>query len=37
MELFEFDTNREVFMKIKNLDVRLIWLKRKIRYVSIWA
>ena len=33
MELFESDTNREVFMKTKNPEVRLIWLKRKIRYV----
>ncbi|KAG2562607.1 hypothetical protein PVAP13_8KG273101 [Panicum virgatum] len=31
MELFESDTNREVFMKTKNPEVRLIWLKRKIR------
>jgi len=33
MEVFESDTNREVFMKTKNPEVRLIWLKRKIRYV----
>ncbi|PUZ75407.1 hypothetical protein GQ55_1G165400 [Panicum hallii var. hallii] len=31
MELFESDRNREVYMKTKNRDVRLIWLKRKIR------
>jgi len=35
MELFESDTNREVFMKTKNPEVRLIWLKRKIRSVSL--
>ncbi|PVH66194.1 hypothetical protein PAHAL_1G175000 [Panicum hallii] len=35
MELFESDRNREVYMKTKNCDVRLIWLKRKIRYVSL--
>ena len=29
----ESNTNREVFMKTKNPEVRLIWLKRKIRYV----
>ena len=35
VELFESDTNREVFMKTKNPDVRLIWLKRKIKYVAL--
>jgi len=35
IELFESDTNREVFMKTKNPEVRLIWLKRKIRFVSL--
>lgn len=34
MELFESDTNREVFMKTKNPEVRLIWLKRKIRALA---
>ena len=35
VELFESGTNGEVFMKTKNPDVRLIWLKRKIRYVAL--
>ena len=34
VELFESDTNGEVFMKTKNPHVQLILLKRKIRYVS---
>jgi len=35
VELFEFDTNRQVFMKTKNPNVRLVWLKRNTRYVSL--
>jgi hypothetical protein len=31
-EVFEKDMNRKMFMKQKNLNVRLIWLRRKIRY-----
>jgi hypothetical protein len=31
-EVFEKDMNRQMFMKQKNLNVRLIWLRRKIRY-----
>ncbi|TVT98353.1 hypothetical protein EJB05_56357 [Eragrostis curvula] len=29
-DLFEKDINREIFMKFKNHNVRLIWLRRKI-------
>jgi hypothetical protein len=31
MEVFESAINREVFMKSKNHNARLLWLKRKIR------
>ncbi|KAF8700943.1 hypothetical protein HU200_033829 [Digitaria exilis] len=33
LELFESEINREMFMKTRNHNVRLLWLKRKIRYV----
>jgi hypothetical protein len=35
MEVFESAINREVFMKSKNHNARLLWLKRKIRQVII--
>ena len=31
MNIFEFEIDREVFMKMKNKNVRLIWLKQQIR------
>jgi hypothetical protein len=31
-EVFEKDMNKKMFMKQKNLNVCLIWLRRKIRY-----
>jgi hypothetical protein len=31
-EVFENDMNMQMFKKQKNLNVRLIWLQRKIRY-----
>ncbi|PWZ33854.1 hypothetical protein Zm00014a_026044 [Zea mays] len=32
-ELFQSEMNRRIFMKTKNLNVRLIWLKKKISQV----
>jgi rRNA maturation endonuclease Nob1 len=34
-EVFENDMNMQMFMKQKNLNVRLIWLRRKIRYAYL--
>lgn len=34
LDIFKTEINRELFMKTKNENVRFIWLKRKIRYVS---
>ncbi|KAK3158416.1 hypothetical protein QOZ80_2AG0136970 [Eleusine coracana subsp. coracana] len=33
-EVFENDINREMFMKQKNLNVRLLWLRRKIHKIA---
>ena len=35
LELFESEINRQIFIKTKNHNVRLIWLKRKFRYVAL--
>ena len=31
MSIFKYEIDREVFMKMKNKNVRLIWLKQQIR------
>ena len=33
MNIFKSDIDMEVFMKMKNKSVRLIWLKQQIRYI----
>jgi hypothetical protein len=34
LDIFKIEINRELFLKTKNQNVRFIWLKRQIRYVS---
>ncbi|CAN6246092.1 unnamed protein product [Urochloa humidicola] len=34
LDLFESETNRKIFMTTENPNVRLMWLKRKIRVLS---
>ena len=34
-ELFQSEMNRQIFMKTKNPNVRLIWLKKKISQVCL--
>jgi hypothetical protein len=36
-EVFENELNREMFLKLKFQNMQLIWLRRKIRYVYIYA
>ena len=34
MDIFKSEINRQVFMKMKNKNIRFIWLKCQIRYIS---